>query len=140
MLPIIPLGLFAAMSAYSPDVLAEIRKRMVGNTEVTEHVDENDSPCGTRDWRTGCYQWQDGGHHVWYSDISPQYVIDHELSHAQGMLHTAWERDKMLNEACAYVIIPQGDYQMHDKICNNGKRELKFRGMFDNEGWKPRKE
>lgn len=134
--PLMIGGLLAGLLS-SPEALAEIRKRVVDGIPITEHIDEDDSPCGNRGWQNGCYQLKDGEHHVWYYDITPDFVKAHEISHAKGMRHTAWQprRDGMFGQwmNCATVIEPAPGYDLFDEICvtSNGETKKKIGGLLD---------
>lgn len=133
-------GVLAGLLGASSPVLAEIKKRMHNGQEVTEHIDENDSPCGGRGLG-GCYSNPGGQHHVWYSAISEPHTISHELSHVDGMRHTQWEPTRtgpfgtLLN--CAIVTAPANQYELFDRICVTHRGETREPGLLDvNGNWK----
>lgn len=137
--PLLLGGLLAGLLA-SPEALAEVRKRIIDGISVTEHLDENDSPCGGRSWLNGCYANRNGEHHVWYSEISPDFVKAHELAHAKGMTHTDWQPERnglygaLMN--CAFVTNPAEQYEPGDKICVTPRGEIRtpLRGLLDTKG------
>ena len=121
-------GLLAGLLA-SPEAIAEVRQRMINGLLVTEHLDENDSPCGDRRPGAGCFTIKDGKPHIWYSEVGPDYVRDHEIAHTQGMRHTPWQIEGGgylgPQRTCATVTEPGGGYEVNTKICNTGRTETR---------------
>lgn len=127
---ILAAGLFPILMGASSTVLAEVRKRIVNGLLVTEHIDEDGAICGNGKGATeGCHALLNpGGHHVWFSSNAPQYVIDHEYAHVDGMEHSPWqaERDGFFGtKNCAIVTRAGGGYDLYTKICNTGGTETR---------------
>lgn len=129
--PIALSALFGLLA--SPKALAEVRDRIVDGIPITEHIDENDSPCGHRGHKNGCYVNQDGKHNIWYSEVGPEYIFQHELAHAKGMKHDEWKRMGLFgSDWCAEITAPAPNYTLGDLVCNNGGREYFMRrGLLD---------
>ena len=90
---------------------------MLGDVEITEHIDTNDAPadCGDRTAWAGCYAQINGKHHIWRSSMTSANTVEHERSHALGMRHTEW-RDSFSGK-CATVTAPGGRYKTGQTIC-----------------------
>ena len=89
----------------------------VEGLEITEHLDaEMPHGCEQAFPTGGCYQFQDGKHHIWYSAVSFPYVREHEIAHALGMRHSVpWIWDG--KQSCATVTVSGDGYQQGQRIC-----------------------
>lgn len=55
-----------------------------------------------------------------------QWVVNHELAHAEGMLHTAWVHHEFNRMNCATVVKAGGRYRVGQVICNRPDGEVVF--------------
>lgn len=89
----------------------------VSGLDVIEHIDGKMPPGCEQAFPTGgCYQQQDGKHHIWYSVVSPRWVREHEIAHVLGMRHSVpWIGDG--KQDCAMVTESGDGYQKGSRIC-----------------------
>ena len=129
---ILPLALAAALMA-AGCATPVVERKVVMGVEVVEHLDDEDTvPCdhGGRSHRNGCYQGRQDGHHVWYSSVSPEYVVAHEISHARGMRHGRWE-SLWGRGLCSRVTVgdKKAGYVAGDLVCNTQRGKEREAGM-----------
>ena len=55
-----------------------------------------------------------------------QWVVNHELAHAEGMLHTAWVHHEFNRMVCATVVKAGGRYRVGQVICSRPDGEVVF--------------
>jgi len=80
------LILALALSSCATPTVTDV---IVNGLEIREHIDSQNNPCYPAQ---GCYVFNDGKHHVFYSSNSPEWLITHERCHALGMRHEPWIR------------------------------------------------
>lgn len=104
----------------------QIKSRVASGIPVIEHIDTGDAPppCGVSHLH-GCFDVVDGVAHVWYSSVSPKYVLDHEIEgHVKGMRHGPYAyRGAMRSHWCAEITRGTERYPMGSLVCNDGNRE-----------------
>lgn len=91
----------------------------------TLYLDHPAPPCGPLQDNEGCYVDRSTGEkEVYVTSKAPQWVLDHELAHVDGMRHSSW-RDTPRG-LCAFVIRSGGKYARGDTICNKPTGETVF--------------
>lgn len=96
-----------------------------------EHKDHPSPPerCGEMHRGEGCsVNSLDGKTSViYYSALSPPYVLPHEQAHGLSMRHTPWTKRRWNDEHCATIAVGYKHYKAGDSICVDGRRERTYR-------------
>lgn len=103
----------------------QVERRLVGNQVVEVHTDAPADPCAEN--AAGCYEF--ATRRVFLrSPVRPD-TVQHELAHADGMIHGPWLADP-LGRKCAAVIVGDrgGLYPAGSTICLDRRGEYVFKG------------
>lgn len=112
------LILCSLLAACATGLTPRVQTFMIGDVEITEHIDTDDAPagCGDRTAWAGCYANIDGKHHIWRTSTASVWVVAHERAHALGMKHTGWI-DVFGGGKCATVTASGGMYRAGQRLC-----------------------
>lgn len=104
----------------------KVEARTVAGVQIVAHIDTGDAPypCGISH-RHGCHQKIGGVSHVWYSEVSPSYVLHHEIKgHAMDMEHGPYAKHGPFgSDWCATVTRGNQYYPLGSLVCNDGRNE-----------------
>ena len=121
------LLIFCSLLAGCTSLMPRVHTFMLGDIEITEHIDTNDYPdgCGDRTSWAGCYSQINGKHHIWRASAASVWVVAHERAHALGMRHTDYVT-VFGGDKCAKVLAAGGRYKVGQTICTDRSGERVF--------------
>ncbi len=129
------LLLICCLLAGCTGLTPRVQTFMIGDVEITEHIDTNDHPtdCGDRSGWDGCYAQIAGKHHIWRTSMTSVWVVSHGRGHALGMRHTEWV-EVFGGAKCAKVYAAGGRYKFGQTICIDRGGERVFGGATADSG------
>lgn len=97
----------------------KVEHQLVAGRVLAIHTDHPADPCPSSS--AACYDRRQ--HAVFLrSPVRPD-TLEHELAHAEGMMHGPWIAYPVIRKICAVVVIPGGKYKIGDAICVSSRGE-----------------